>query len=181
MSETLRERVERLKGPTMEGSKYDREREAAEHRDKGDHAMAYNVLIEQGHALRARVAELEEDRMGFKKLVRIVRSTDASKMIVSSSEEKDPSWVIAVALDEDAARLQRWMKVTNALDLTPVAQCAYTAYGDSTGGKNHLGKPMPTWEDLPEKIREAWIAAAREVASLCVADLPGDGEATSET
>ncbi len=37
---------------------------------------------------------------------------------------------------------------------------AYTAYGNSTGWVNFMGKPMPAWEELPETIREAWRAAA---------------------
>lgn len=44
-----------------ESNPYDMEREAAEYRDAGDHAMAYNTLIDQGIKARARIAELEEE------------------------------------------------------------------------------------------------------------------------
>jgi hypothetical protein len=40
------------------------------------------------------------------------------------------------------------------------ARLAYTAYGKVTDFKNFQGNPMPAFDELPEKIREAWIAAA---------------------
>lgn len=44
-----------------------------------------------------------------------------------------------------------------------LARVAYAAYGNSTGHLNYQGNPMPTWDELPERIRTAWIAAARAV------------------
>jgi hypothetical protein len=41
------------------------------------------------------------------------------------------------------------------------AKIAYQAYGDTTDWKNYLGLPMPLWAQLPDKIREAWVAAAK--------------------
>lgn len=43
---------------------------------------------------------------------------------------------------------------------------AYDEYGDFVEWKNYAGHPMPKWEDLPEKIRGAWIAASRKVMRL---------------
>lgn len=40
-----------------------------------------------------------------------------------------------------------------------LAKIAYQAYGSVTDFKNYQGLPMPAWEDLTEKIREAWKAA----------------------
>ena len=40
---------------------------------------------------------------------------------------------------------------------------AYVAYGDSTGGVNFLGKPMPHWVELPETIKQAWRDATAAV------------------
>lgn len=40
------------------------------------------------------------------------------------------------------------------------ARLAYTAYGKVTGFRNFRGDPMPMFDDLPEQIREAWVAAA---------------------
>jgi hypothetical protein len=45
-------------------------------------------------------------------------------------------------------------------DGSALAEAAYTAYGDSTGWKTFTGTAMSPWEDLPEHIRAAWIAAA---------------------
>ena len=41
------------------------------------------------------------------------------------------------------------------------ARMAYKAYGDSVGWKNHLGKKMPRFDDLPEGIQSAWECAVQ--------------------
>lgn len=43
------------------------------------------------------------------------------------------------------------------------AQAAYAAYGQTTGGLNFRGEPMPTWDGLGDTIQQAWIAAAAAV------------------
>lgn len=45
-----------------------------------------------------------------------------------------------------------------------LARTAYKAYVASVGGLAFNGDPLPTFEQLPEKIRDAWKAAARAVA-----------------
>lgn len=44
------------------------------------------------------------------------------------------------------------------------AREAYRAYGQTTDFKNYQGLPMPAWDDLPEKIREAWVNASTAAA-----------------
>lgn len=46
------------------------------------------------------------------------------------------------------------------------AQLAYQAYGQVTDFKNYQGLPMPSWSELPPKIREAWGAAAQALSEL---------------
>lgn len=46
---------------------------------------------------------------------------------------------------------------------TELAQVAYRAYGETTDFKNFRGDPMPEWADLPQKIQQAWVAAADAV------------------
>lgn len=41
-----------------------------------------------------------------------------------------------------------------------LAQAAYRAYGDHTGGVTYNGRPMPAWDGLGPTIQGAWIAAA---------------------
>lgn len=53
------------------------------------------------------------------------------------------------------------------------ARIAYTAYGRKTDFKNFRGEPMPSFDDLPEQIREAWAAA-----SGVIWDLAKTGRAT---
>lgn len=43
------------------------------------------------------------------------------------------------------------------------AQTAYRAYGETTGGLNFRGEPMPAWDGLGDTIQRAWIAAAAAV------------------
>ena len=51
-----------------------------------------------------------------------------------------------------------------------IAQGAYHAYGQVTNFKNFQGNPMPDWEQLPEKIQEAWRAAVRYVYVITAPD-----------
>lgn len=48
-------------------------------------------------------------------------------------------------------------------DTKTLAQTAYEAYAEHTGGKTYDGREMPRWADLPERIRGAWEAAAARV------------------
>jgi hypothetical protein len=45
-----------------------------------------------------------------------------------------------------------------------LAKRAYEAYCDVVNWKNYQGLPVPRWHELPAKIREAWMAAAKAVA-----------------
>lgn len=42
-----------------------------------------------------------------------------------------------------------------------LARETYTAYGASVGFKNFQGNLMPAFDDLPDAIVDAWIAASR--------------------
>ena len=48
-------------------------------------------------------------------------------------------------------------------DLEQLALNAYMAYGKTTDYKNFKGEPMPKYFDLPNRIQEAWKAAAESV------------------
>lgn len=53
----------------------------------------------------------------------------------------------------------------------------YEAYAASTGGKTFDGRDMPTWDQLPERIRNAWEAAASAVLVRAYGDrLPKTAE-----
>ena len=45
-------------------------------------------------------------------------------------------------------------------------EIAYKAYGDYVEWKNFQGNLMPKYEELPQKIREAWGVAARKVMGI---------------
>jgi len=52
-------------------------------------------------------------------------------------------------------------QIRAVFDQKALARQAYYAYGSVTDFKNFQGNPMPEWEALPEKIQQAWMAAAR--------------------
>lgn len=69
--------------------------------------------------------------------------------------------------------------MTDNNDAAALAKLAYQAYGESTGGKNFQGNPMPQWEDLGEKIQTAWVAATTAVSNYLVGPAaPRPGGAT---
>lgn len=44
-----------------------------------------------------------------------------------------------------------------------LGKAGYEAYAKSTGGKTFDGREMPKWEDLPQRIRDAWTQAANAI------------------
>lgn len=48
-------------------------------------------------------------------------------------------------------------------DLDRLARTAYAAYGGTTDHKNYQGLPMPEFDDLGERIQEAWRNAVASV------------------
>jgi hypothetical protein len=67
--------------------------------------------------------------------------------------------------------------VTNAIgfpEFVEIARQAYNAYGRTTSFKNFQGGTMPAWENLPESIRVAWVAAVTQSTSEFVAHVSGD-------
>jgi chromosome segregation ATPase len=62
-------------------------------------------------------------------------------------------------------------------DLKTYGQIAYDAYGEISGMKSlATGDPLPHWDDLPDAITNAWMAAGRAVDEQVRADGidPGD-------
>ncbi len=55
------------------------------------------------------------------------------------------------------------MTTEQAEIMVGLAKSAYHAYGAVTDHKNYQGLPMPEWENLTDKIRDAWRAATISV------------------
>lgn len=55
-------------------------------------------------------------------------------------------------------------------ELRAFAKKGYEAYGNQTDFKNFRGEPMPAWDELPETIQSAWVAAANVIAMETVTD-----------
>lgn len=43
------------------------------------------------------------------------------------------------------------------------AKIGYEGYAASTGGKTFDGRDMPKWDELPARIKDAWLAATDAV------------------
>lgn len=52
------------------------------------------------------------------------------------------------------------------MKINEFAQEAFKAYNESAGGKTWDGRPIPTWEEVGDKVRSHWIAAVRKVIEL---------------
>ena len=50
------------------------------------------------------------------------------------------------------------------MDMIALAQIGYEAYAQNTGGKTFDGREMPTWNQLPQRTIDAWVAAAEAIA-----------------
>lgn len=65
----------------------------------------------------------------------------------------------------------------NERQLLILAQRAYQAYGSTTEFKNYQGLPMPEFNDLPQKIKDAWVNAAYTVYLESTFNLPQTSDA----
>jgi hypothetical protein len=77
------------------------------------------------------------------------------------------------------APVREWMDLIRAApedDLPTLAQIAYEAYGDMTGGVNYQGLPMPGWDGLPARIKAAWNAAVNATVKTALEDWPDLGD-----
>ncbi|MYV56498.1 hypothetical protein [Streptomyces sp. SID3212] len=45
-------------------------------------------------------------------------------------------------------------------DPQDLGRVAYAAYGQTTDGRTYDDQPLPTWEELSDRTRAAWAAAA---------------------
>jgi hypothetical protein len=52
-------------------------------------------------------------------------------------------------------------------------QTGYEAYAAFTGGKTFDGRDMPSWKDLPQRIQDAWNAAATAILNPTSCNIPG--------
>lgn len=48
------------------------------------------------------------------------------------------------------------------------AKLGYEEYAVSTGGKTFDGRDMPKWDELPQRIKDAWRAATDKVLDVYV-------------
>lgn len=55
----------------------------------------------------------------------------------------------------------------------PQGQKAYEIYVVAVDGKNYQGLPCPEWNDLTDKIKEAWATVETQLRSPSIEDLAG--------
>jgi hypothetical protein len=52
-----------------------------------------------------------------------------------------------------------------------IAKLSYDAYARETDNKNFMGKEMPKFEELPDKIKCAWVSASQRVIDIIKQEL----------
>jgi hypothetical protein len=50
------------------------------------------------------------------------------------------------------------------MNVMELAQIGYEAYGNEAKWKNYAGKPMPSWLEVPQHIKDKWAVAAEAIA-----------------
>jgi hypothetical protein len=92
---------------------------------------------------------------------------DPEGITFSDTTYKDGETKLTVTVETDRGRLRTRRAalgyIIQGCSPDETAKVAYAAYGASTGWVNFMGKPMPKWEDLPEKIQQAWRDATAAV------------------
>lgn len=62
------------------------------------------------------------------------------------------------------------------LSVESVAEKLYEAYRGHTGGKSlATGQPIPQWEELPQAIKDAWMATAKASPGMTQVEPTADG------
>jgi len=54
--------------------------------------------------------------------------------------------------------------IGNRLDGNYLGKLAFVQYCEAVGHTSFAGDPLPTWENVPKQIRQAWIDAGTRVA-----------------
>lgn len=68
--------------------------------------------------------------------------------------------IMWLGMDLKAIREEYPQPEPQQADAMTLGRNAYMRYGAVTDFKNFRGDPMPSWSELPDQIRLAWIAAA---------------------
>jgi hypothetical protein len=54
------------------------------------------------------------------------------------------------------------------MNIEALARIGYEAYGKKADWKAYDGKPMPQWHELPQHIRDKWMAATEAILDTAV-------------
>jgi len=54
------------------------------------------------------------------------------------------------------------------MNIEALARIGYEAYGAKADWKAYDGKPMPQWVELPQHIRDKWMAATEAILDTAV-------------
>ena len=71
-----------------------------------------------------------------------------------------------------AARVKNDRAKADRIEHLTVA--GYGAYCKAAGGKNYKGDPLPTWQELDQRGRNAYRAMAKEVILSAIGDMISD-------
>jgi hypothetical protein len=89
--------------------------------------------------------------------IRVSNRTSRERSLVITKIQEAIHW-----LGEDLKSIRPLVTLADQFDL---ARAAYLRYGAVTEFKNFRGDPMPAFDELPDKIKAAWVAATDPTAS----------------
>lgn len=99
-------------------------------------------------------------------IARCVKELRAGGHSVTSATVTSGS-AVAVAGEPDANYMPVQLAEAPTRDFGGVAEHAakraYTRYVEHAGGVNYQGLPCPSWDQLPEAIRQHWVASVTHV------------------
>lgn len=89
-----------------------------------------------------------------------ILKTIGESLAAGSPKEAIQAAVRGVMLKQSEDALREELLAADVRKAGSQGQRGYEAYAAFTGGKTFDGREMPTWDQLPDRIKGAWEAAA---------------------
>lgn len=67
-------------------------------------------------------------------------------------------------------------KPSTGVHATEVARAGYEGYGRWTNWRTHDGQPMLPWDELPQPVQHAWVAAAGAIVRVVLRPVSPEGD-----
>lgn len=105
-------------------------------------------------------AELAIEGIGWLLEHADIVKTVGEAIAAGTPKEAIQAAVRGVMLKQSEAALREELEAADGRKAGSQGQRGYEAYAAFTGGKTFDGRNMPSWSELPDRIKGAWEAAA---------------------